>query len=150
MAEGEARQKYLEMMFNIDKTKPFKLAPRLTNDHIYPNNFQKMKVKLASQVFSHSVRIAMHTYIEFKVLPTEASITANFILKMNNIFDLLNSNNLSNYQAFMGTGQQQKLLEEMYTLFQNLIVTTSDKKNVTKQLKFLYGWRVTIKSILML
>lgn len=150
LPEGEARKTYLEMMFNIDKTKQFKLAPRLSNDHINPNNFQKMKVKLASQVFSHSVGVAMHTYIQFNVLPTEASTTANFILKINDFFDLLNSNNLSNFQAFMGTEKQRKLLEEMDTLFKNLHVVNSDGKNVTKQLKFLYGWRVTIKSVLML
>lgn len=137
-------------MYTLDTTKQFKLAPRLTNEHIYPNNFQKMKVKLASQVFSHSVAVAMHTYIEFDVLSKEAYPTANFILKMNDLFDLLNSSNFEKCQAFMATKKQTDLLKEMDQLFENLKVVNFDGKVVTKQLKFIFGWRMTIKSIFIL
>lgn len=148
--ERKIKKRYLEMMYDIDKTKQYKLAHRLTNDHIYPNNFQKMKVKLASQVFSHSVAVAMHTYIEFNVLPKEATATAHFISKMNDLFDLLNSNNLQDFRAFMGTDKQKTLLQEMHYVFQNINVLSFDEKNVTNKLKFLSGWRLTIKSILLL
>ncbi|VEN52942.1 unnamed protein product, partial [Callosobruchus maculatus] len=113
LEEGETRKHYLETFYNLDKDRQFKLAPRLTNDHIYPNNFQKQKVKLATQVFSHSVAVAMHTHIEFNALPGEAAITANFISKMNNLFDLLNSSNLKSFQAFMGTNEQITCRQEM-------------------------------------
>lgn len=136
------------MMYNADKVKQFRLAPRLGNDHIFPNNFQKMK--LASQIFSHSVAMAMHTYIDFNVLPKEASVTANFIKKMNDFFDVMNSNNLENYKAFMGTEKELKLLKEMDCLFENIQVLTPEGKDVTKTIKFINGWRMTIKSVLIL
>lgn len=43
----------------------------------------------------------MHTYIDIKILPEDAEISATFIMKMNNLIDLLNSNQLNNFDAFM-------------------------------------------------
>ncbi|VEN45922.1 unnamed protein product [Callosobruchus maculatus] len=50
LSNQEIRKQYLETFYSHDKTKQHRLAPKLTDDHIYPNNFQKMKVKLACQV----------------------------------------------------------------------------------------------------
>lgn len=150
MNTGETNKSFLENMYHLDKQKQYRLAPKLSNDHIFPNNFQKMKVKLASQIFSHSVAVAMYTYIDFKALPEEAKCTAEFINKMNTFFDMLNSNTLKDFNAFMGTDNQILFLEEMDLLFKNLEVKSINGKNVTKQLKFIFGWRLTIKSILYL
>lgn len=143
-------KRYLEQMYSLDRQKQYRLAPRLSDEHIFPNNFQKMKVKLATQVFSHSVAVAMFTYIDFNVLPKEAQPTAEFIRKMNKFFDILNSSSLENFNAFMGTQSQILFLKEMDDLFKNLAVFNSTGKNVTKQMKFIFGWRLTIKSICML
>lgn len=137
-------------MYNIDKVKQYRLAPRLTDEHIYPNNFKKMKVKLASQIFSHSVAVAMQTYIDFEKLPAEAKTTANFIEDMNKLFDLLNSSNFDKSCAFFGNDKQIEFLNKMLNLFSNLEVLNKNGKNVTNTLKFIYGWRLTISSILKL
>lgn len=107
-----------------------------------------MKVKLASQVFSHSVAVAMHTYIDFGQISPKATATANFIENMNQLFDILNSSNLENCHAFMGTANQIDFLNTMDTLFLNLKITDENKKNITNRLKFIYGWRITISSTL--
>ncbi|KAG5875240.1 hypothetical protein JTB14_001986 [Gonioctena quinquepunctata] len=39
-------------MDDLEKERDLKMATRLTDAHIYTNNFQKMKVKYATQVFS--------------------------------------------------------------------------------------------------
>ena len=63
-----------------------------------------MKFRFATQVFSHSVAVAMHTYIEFNALPKQAIHTApNSFQKWLHFFDLLNSSNLQSFQAFMAT-----------------------------------------------
>lgn len=67
--DGVTNKCYLEAMYNLDKTKQFRLAPKLTDQHLNPNDFKKMRVKFASQVFSHSVAVAMHTYIDFEKIP---------------------------------------------------------------------------------
>lgn len=42
-----------------NKNPNFVFAPALTEQHINPNGKQKMKVKLAAQVLSHSVAAAL-------------------------------------------------------------------------------------------
>lgn len=147
LPEGATKKEYLEIFYNNDKLKEYRLCPKLTDDHIFHTNFQKMKVKYASQVFSHSVAVALYTYVDFNVLPADAKITAQFIQKMNDIFDLLNSCHLNNFNAFMGTQKQLKCLEEFETMLKNLNVVRSDGKCVTNQMKFIFGWKLTIKSI---
>lgn len=107
-----------------------------------------MKVKLAAQVFSHCVAVAMQTYIDFKNLPEEATETASFIEEINKLFDLLNSSNLENFQAFMGTSEQAEFLNRMSTLFLNLMVVNQNNKDITNTLKFKNGFRLTISSVL--
>lgn len=141
---------YLETMYQYEKLKAYRLAPRLTDEHIYPNNFQKMKVKLASQIFSHSVTVALNTYVDFKVLPVSAIATASFIGKMNSFFDVLNSCSLLNYDVFMGTEKQVRLLEEMSNFFVNVKAIEKSGKEVTNRIKCFKGWQITIKSILLL
>lgn len=77
---------------------------------------------------------------------------------MNKLFDILNSSTLESYQAFMGTEKQIKFLNKMDEMFSSLKVIQRRKdkdnvekeKNVTSILKFIYGWRLTISSILKL
>ena len=45
-----ASWKHIEDFYIIDKKAQFRAAPKLTNSHINPNNFEKMKVKYAAQV----------------------------------------------------------------------------------------------------
>ena len=68
-----------------------RLCPKLTEKHVYPNNFQKMRVNLATQVFIHTVSAALNAYVSFGHLP---SGTATFFEIVNNFFDLFNSSSL--------------------------------------------------------
>nr|CAH7742160.1 unnamed protein product [Callosobruchus chinensis] len=43
--EGETNKTYIETMYHYEKSKDYRLCPKLTDEHIYPNSFQKMKVK---------------------------------------------------------------------------------------------------------
>lgn len=78
--------------YEIDKNNKSRALLKITPSHLCPNSFQKMKLKLAKQVFSHSVGAAMNTALRTKELvsPTAAN-TAEFILLINDLFDALNS-----------------------------------------------------------
>lgn len=39
-------------------------CPKLTHKHIYPNSFEKIRVKLATQVYSHTCSVAVQTLAE--------------------------------------------------------------------------------------
>lgn len=79
--------------YHINKANHLSTAlNKITDAHIHPNNFQKMRVKLATQVFSKTFYAAMYTCIHTKeLLSKTANNTANFLLNMNNLFDNLNS-----------------------------------------------------------
>lgn len=60
--------------------------------HVRPNSFQKMKVSLATQVFSHSVAAAIKTSVKTGELVSHTALnTAEFVEIINNLFDALNS-----------------------------------------------------------
>ena len=76
-----------------------RLAPKLTAKHIYCNNYDKMKVNLASQVFSRSVPAGIHTHAALGAMPSTATFTGNFICKMDSLFDMFNSSHTKHYRS---------------------------------------------------
>ncbi|CAK1591756.1 unnamed protein product [Parnassius mnemosyne] len=59
-----------------------------------------MKVKLASQIFRRTVASIMGYLADKDILPTESKDTADLLIFMDNIFDLINgSNNVKNKYA---------------------------------------------------
>lgn len=149
--DGDTSKCYVEAMYNIDKTRQFRLAPKLSDEHLFPNKFQKINVKLASEIFSHSVAVAMHIYMEFEQISTKGKATANFIDNMSKLFTILNSHNLEDdVYAFRGTESQIDFLNKMKSMLLALKVTNSNNQNVTGKLKFIYGWSITISSTLKL
>ncbi|KAK9737930.1 Transposase IS4 [Popillia japonica] len=144
---NEINKKYLEEFYAKDKIKQYRLAPRLTDMHLYPSNFQKMKVKLASQVFSNSVTVGLNTYISFNELPQSATFTAHFIEDMDKLFDVLNSSRFKDCKplqaAFIGNSAQVTVLQKMKSFFEEVKIFKGEK-DITKRMKFLHGWGLTI------
>nr|CAI5856161.1 unnamed protein product [Callosobruchus analis] len=84
--------RYIKQLYTIDKqSETARAMPKITDLHIYPNNFQKMSVRLAAQIFSHTVAAAMLTAVGTEQLPNEALATSNLIKIMDSTFDALNS-----------------------------------------------------------
>lgn len=75
------------------------MAPKLSDAHVYPTNFQKMKVKYATQVLSATVAASLNAYIG-RELPSEAIFTVEFIDKMDKLFDLFNSSKFGASKRF--------------------------------------------------
>lgn len=76
--------------YHYDTTYQIRGAPKQTNSHINPSPFEKMNVKLASQVFSTTVVANLNLYVRFGYIPAEATWTAQFIEWMDRLFDILN------------------------------------------------------------
>ena len=49
-------------LFEVDKNRTIRLAPKLTAAHVHLKPFKKMRVRLATQVLSHSVAAALLMY----------------------------------------------------------------------------------------
>jgi len=65
---------------------------KITDSHINPGPFQKMKCKLALQLFSNTVTAVIKTCVTTgQIKSTTGAYTANFLKHMNDLFDCLNS-----------------------------------------------------------
>lgn len=61
---GVAKWSHLKDFFDIDNCNPvFVFAPALSKEHLEPNAKQKMRVRLAAQVFSHTVTAGLYAKI---------------------------------------------------------------------------------------
>ncbi|CAG4957376.1 unnamed protein product [Colias eurytheme] len=88
-------------LYNIDKNNKSKSIKKITPSHLNPNSFEKMKVKLATQVFSQSVSAAMETAVATGDLKSETAVhTAKFLKEINNLFDSLNSKSLKHKNPY--------------------------------------------------
>lgn len=84
--------KFIQDFFNQEKKQFYRCAPKLTNAHIYPTGFEKMKVKLAVQVLSRTVSSGMYTYMILGALPPESLGTIEVIDRFDKLFDILKFN----------------------------------------------------------
>lgn len=96
MVEGNViKKEHIVAEYEHDKRNfNIKLCPKLTERHIHPNTWDKMNVARAIQVFSNTVSAAIQTLVVNSVLNEEAVVTADFIKKINDIFDELNVKNM--------------------------------------------------------
>lgn len=82
-------------LYNLEVNSITKCCPKITAKHIYPNNFEKMRVKLATQIFSRSVVAGIKTAIQLNKISScnkeIACSTYKFIEKIDKLFDCLNS-----------------------------------------------------------
>lgn len=126
---------YIVALEEIQRTKKLTLATKITKQHIQFHN-NKMKVKLAAQVFSNSVADALE-YCKSRYPQFEGcKATVKFVRTINNLFDALNS------KSFRGKGYQyplQKSNEKKYFDFfestekyikELYIMVPTQKKNV--------------------
>lgn len=146
---------YIEKLYSHQKEQNLRLIPKITNAHIEPNNFQKMRVKYAAQIFSRTVYGALNTFIFAKLLPEEAKATSEFVKLINDLFDILNSSKLKSnnkYQrAFNLNKDQLEVLDKAQNMFKKITAINRKKgTNTTNKIKSFKNFQITIQSIIML
>ena len=90
----------VKVFYEKDSTLSIRCCPKLTDRHINPNGFTKMKVKYATHLLSHTVAAAIHMYVSPGALPASAAGTAQFISNFDLIFDCLNSSSLKSSKLY--------------------------------------------------
>ena len=126
---------FIKEFFARDKNENFRVAPKLTDIHIHPNSFQRMKVSLATQVMSHSVAAGLALYIKFGIFNDTAAGTAEFIERMNDVFDILNVSNFNSNKTygreFKGTECQLDFLNKIFEMLRSLKAIDCNDKDLT-------------------
>lgn len=80
---------YIDQLVKNDMECGLKLCPKLTIEHVNLTPFSRMNVRLAAQVLSESVSIALTEYGD-----ESAKATAEFCLMLDRFFDCMNVRNL--------------------------------------------------------
>jgi hypothetical protein len=149
-----ASWKDIEALYANDSKLPIRLCPKLTDKHMHPNGFQKMKVKYATQVLSHTVSAAISTYVSLGKLPSAACGTAELLMKLDKTFDCLNSSSLHSPKVFRRamtpTSPHGDFMQEMFDFIPTIKVINKENKDSTNLLKCLNALRVTLNGTLKL
>ncbi|XP_037929646.1 uncharacterized protein LOC119664178, partial [Teleopsis dalmanni] len=143
----------LKELWRREHTAVTKLCPKLTRQHIFPKNFEKMKVKFATQLFSRTVHAAIKTVVETDGFTNsskeDALATANFVEKMDKIFDYMNSTTLYSKNPFCCALQKNSVgfnyIKEFLIYFGSLKFVDS-----TKKVYFWKGIKITLNALLQL
>jgi len=85
---------HIERFYELDCRSRIRMAPRLTHKHISLPPFASLRVKFATQALSHSVAADISALVIFGLLPEEADATAEFVEKMDQLFNTFNSGSL--------------------------------------------------------
>lgn len=89
-------------LYEIDRCGIHRFLPKITDEHVNPVKL-KMKVCVATQVFSRTYGTVMQHCVEKKQLPAEASGTAQILVFFNDLFDSLNGSGAAQPDSLKGS-----------------------------------------------
>lgn len=89
-------------LYELDRTGVHRLLPKITDEHINPTKL-KMRVYVATQVFSQTYGSVMQRCVAKKQLPEKASGTALILLFFNDLFDSLNGSGPAQPESLKGS-----------------------------------------------
>ena len=146
---------YITDLYNVQKNDILHLGNKLKSTHIKWHN-QKMKVAVAAQTMSNSVADGIMFLKNLKLEQFEKSQeTAEFILNINNLFDILNSKSKfgKNYKSPITLGNIDEFQDYVNQTIRYL--TTSVDKDDIKLVNgprktFIVGFALSSQSILLL
>ena len=82
---------HLKILNNYQQNSEIKLSHKLNDDILQPNHFNKMKVKNATAIFSHTNASALQYLVQVGGFNSEILTTAWFLGVINKWFDLISS-----------------------------------------------------------
>lgn len=109
----------LRKVFNYENDNLIRGMHKITKQHVFPDSFQKMSVKLALHVFSWRVSTAIYAASTTKLFINEAEKkyardTAEFFGKLNTLFDHLNSTSrFSDNPDNRGISEDNNIIESL-------------------------------------
>ncbi|CAI6354012.1 unnamed protein product [Macrosiphum euphorbiae] len=141
-------------LYELDSSIPdVKMLPRLTKEHVVPNEIRKMKVRNAAQVLSQIVSSIMAFLASKNLIGETAGDTAKFCLFFDKLFDSVNSNydkvvDGKIYRAGLkkNSPHHQLWKDSLKILSTMRFLSPSTGKPSTPQPPTLKNWIKTIKS----
>ena len=147
--------RYIKELYNVQTADVLHIGNKLKNKHIHSHN-QKMKVAIAAQTLSHSVAAGIMYLRSLKLEQFENSEhTAEFILKINNMFDILNTRSKFGKQykspiKLDNLTELEKELHDTISYLKELKGADGTKLIDGPRKTFIVGFAVSTKSIIAL
>lgn len=145
------RQHYIDLHRLDSMNGGLKVAPKLTEAHINPNNLQRMNVRLAVQLFSNSTADALQFYTSTRML-SDTDTTVSFTRRINRLFDILNSK--KPFQGLKLESSEFAFLESSLSWLDawetHVACLDSERKNQCLSPSTFQGLRVTLLSTIQL
>ncbi|KAG0437470.1 hypothetical protein HPB47_017434 [Ixodes persulcatus] len=141
---------YIREVHSSSHPLKLKLAPKLTDRHVNQTPFGNMKVKLAAQVLSNSVAAAVFTFAALNILAPDSVFTAEFIERMDQLFDSLNSSVVCRDDsrklryAITATSEHHEFLKSCLSWIAQWKFISAPKQPPT-----IKGWQITVSAILL-
>ena len=150
-ADGVAKWSNISDLFKQDLAKKYQLAPRLTTKHVELPPFCQMKVKLASQVLSHSTAAALHTHVAIGSMSAETTATAVFCQNFNDLFDCFNSLSTSGkvrlLTAISNTSGHMRKLNALTDWLKTVKIPDPKTGNDMSKFRCFSGWLQAIQAL---
>lgn len=147
----QASWKDVVQLYEHDSKYDLRLAPKLTEAHVRPNNFQRMKVKYATQVLSYTVSASLLTYASSGHGSGTMIGTVELFEFLDSLFNVFNSSSRRNSnttkKAFQQNDMQLQFLRKATKILRSIKVFDSAGKDVTSQFSFIKGWLLNISSL---
>ncbi|XP_046384766.1 uncharacterized protein LOC124155072 [Ischnura elegans] len=125
----------------------------LTEKHLSPNTFQKMRVSYVAQVYSRTVGSGIETMVAKGKLGVEALATADHILEIDRLFDSFNgdavnanSKKVLKHPLKDGSAHMEYWPSAIQKIKDHKFMKGQEKVHAPSQM----GWQASIKAIMML
>lgn len=144
--QKRVRWLHLGTFFQKDRRLTTRFAPKLTTGHLFLKDYAKMKVKLATQLFSQTVFAGMTSMIHRRILKPEAKDTAEFVKNVDEMFDILN---ISKIFGDKDIRCGQNIFKNMHIIDAKLQMLNALQipKYPRKEPEFLHGLKLTLTAI---
>ncbi|XP_064475297.1 uncharacterized protein LOC135389170 [Ornithodoros turicata] len=150
-AEKKVQWAFIKQFYESNYPLKARLAPKLTENHINPTVFNRMRVKFATQVLSDSVSAGIAVLIVVGEMPPAAAATSDFLQQMDILFDTLNSSSTAQSEdkkmryAISASTKHKEILQSAAERISNWKFIGCAREPPTVN-----GWQVTINAVLAL
>lgn len=139
-------------IYAFDKDLDHRGVPKLTEKHLSVDGLDKMNVALAAQIFSNSVASTLMYWSMLPEAPSSAAHTADFVSKINFIFDSVNSRKLRDKKnpylcACTKTSYHHQFWDESIKFMETVQFVTEDKE---VHFNCIDGWIQTLRAYRMM
>lgn len=125
---------YFQKVYAADKSYgELRLLDKLTEEHINPDKINKMRVKSATQIFSHSVAVATEHLSARGDLPNDCKQLIEITLLLDNLFDTLNVSTfcIPNGKKYKGPIKKHSPHHELWRQAKLILKTVKFRYNKT-------------------